>query len=173
MQRLEVSVAVRPPIRVVRLQRVNIGRSVGWGFVRTGWWGECLGLRERKWQEEAENCAVRLMTLCAAHHMLWGWYNQGGSDGRDLNTHLNNSKCVPNFNQKTKNMIPLGRGTCTWKDDFFCRTVQFGIYKVHIPRNALCIKLDKVLKFTLKITLTCCYMFRSTAIIRGPSLEPS
>jgi len=29
------------------------------------------------------------------------------------------------------------------------------IYKVYSPTNALFIKLDKVLKFTLKITLTC------------------
>ena len=32
-------------------------------------------------------------------------------------------------------------------------------YKVHTPTNALFIKLDKVLKFTLKITLTCSYIF--------------
>jgi len=38
---------------------------------------------------------------------------------------------------------------------------------------ALFINLDKVLKFTLKITLTCSYMFRSTTIIREHSLEPS
>jgi hypothetical protein len=47
------------------------------------------------------------------------------------------------------------------------------VYTVHILTNALFIKLDKVLKFTLKITFTCSYMFRSTAIIREPSLEPS
>ena len=52
-------------------------------------------------------------------------------------------------------------------------TVYFYIYKVHTPTNALFIKLDKVLKFTLKITLTCSYMFRSTTVIREPSLEPS
>jgi len=34
-------------------------------------------------------------------------------------------------------------------------------------------KLDKVLKFTLKITLTCSFVFRSTTIIRKPSLEPN
>ena len=34
-------------------------------------------------------------------------------------------------------------------------------YKVRTPTNALFIELDKVLKFTLKITLTCYYMFRS------------
>ena len=34
---------------------------------------------------------------------------------------------------------------------FFNRcTVHFDIYKVHTPTNALFIKLDKVLKFTLK-----------------------
>ena len=55
---------------------------------------------------------------------------------------------------------------------YFC-TVRFDIYKVHTPTNALFIKLDKVLKFTLKITLTCSYMFWSTTIIREPSLEPS
>ena len=46
-------------------------------------------------------------------------------------------------------------------------------YKDHTPTNALFIKLDKVFKFTLKITLTCSYMFRSTTIIREPLLEPS
>ena len=50
---------------------------------------------------------------------------------------------------------------------------NFFIHKFRTPTNALFIKLDKVLKFTLKITLTCYYMFRSTAIIRDPSLEPS
>jgi len=47
------------------------------------------------------------------------------------------------------------------------------VYKVHTPTNALFIKFGEVVKFTLKITLTCCYMFRSTTIIREPSLEPS
>jgi hypothetical protein len=46
-------------------------------------------------------------------------------------------------------------------------------YKVHTPTNALFIKLDKVLKFTLKITLSCSHMFRPTTIIREPSLQPS
>jgi len=53
----------------------------------------------------------------------------------------------------------------TYYDFYFDRrTVHFGIYKVHTPTNALFIKLDKVLKFTLKITLTCSYMFRSTTV---------
>jgi len=57
---------------------------------------------------------------------------------------------------------------------FFCPcTVHLDICKVHTPTNALYIKLDKVLKCILKITLTCSYMFRSTTIIREPSLEPS
>jgi len=33
--------------------------------------------------------------------------------------------------------------------------VHFDIYEGHTPKNALFIKLDKVLKFTLKITSTC------------------
>ena len=33
---------------------------------------------------------------------------------------------------------------------FYHYTVHFAIYKVHTPTNALFIKLDKVLKFTLK-----------------------
>jgi len=32
--------------------------------------------------------------------------------------------------------------------------IYVDIYKVHTPKNALFIKLDEVLKFTLKITLT-------------------
>ena len=58
---------------------------------------------------------------------------------------------------------------------FYRCTVHFDIYKVHTPTNALFIKLDKVLKFTLKITSTCSYMFRSlsTTIIRESSLKPS
>jgi len=56
---------------------------------------------------------------------------------------------------------------------FFYRTMHFDIYKVHLPTNALFIKLDRVLKFTLQITLACSYVFRSTTIIREPSLDPS
>jgi len=62
------------------------------------------------------------------------------------------------------------------QSNFFYRcTVHFGIYKVHTPTNALFNKFDKVLKFTLKITSTCSYMFRSFSktIIREPSSEPS
>jgi len=51
--------------------------------------------------------------------------------------------------------------------------INYHYCKVHTPTNELFIKFDKVLKFTLKITLTCSYMFRSTTIIRKPSLEPS
>ena len=36
-------------------------------------------------------------------------------------------------------------------------------------KNALLIKIDKILKFTLKVNLTCSYMIRSTTIIREPS----
>ena len=49
----------------------------------------------------------------------------------------------------------------------------FIMYQVHTPTNALFIKLDNILKSTLKITLACSYMFRSTTIIREPSLELS
>jgi len=34
----------------------------------------------------------------------------------------------------------------------FLFTVHFDIYKVHTPTNALFIKLEEVLKFTLKVT---------------------
>jgi len=47
------------------------------------------------------------------------------------------------------------------------------LYIVRTPTSALFIKPDKVSKYTLKLTLTCCYMFRSTTIIREPLLEPS
>jgi len=52
------------------------------------------------------------------------------------------------------------------------RTARDNWNKVHTPTNVHFIKLDRVLKFTLKITLTCSYMFQSTTIIREPSLEP-
>ena len=57
---------------------------------------------------------------------------------------------------------------------FYLCTIRFDICKVRTQTNPLFIKLDKVLKFTLKITLTCSYMFLSlsTTIIREPSLEP-
>ena len=51
--------------------------------------------------------------------------------------------------------------------------LHFDIYRVHTPTDALFTKHDKVLKFTLKITFTCSYMFRSTTVIREPSLELS
>ena len=50
-------------------------------------------------------------------------------------------------------------------------TVHFDNYTVHTPTNSHFIKLDKVLKFVLKITLTCSYMFRSTTVIRETSLS--
>ena len=53
----------------------------------------------------------------------------------------------------------------------FCNLLS--VYKVHTPTNVLFIKLDTVLKFTLKIILTGSYMFRSTTIIRELSLGPS
>jgi len=46
------------------------------------------------------------------------------------------------------------------------------VYKARTPTNALFIKLDRVLEFILKITLTSSYKFRSTTIIRESSLEP-
>jgi len=48
------------------------------------------------------------------------------------------------------------------------------VYEVHTPTNALFGKLDKVLKFALKITSAFSYMFRSlsTTIIKELSLEP-
>jgi len=57
--------------------------------------------------------------------------------------------------------------------NFYLSTLHFDINEVHTPTNALLIKLDRALKFILKITLTCSNMFRSTTIIREPSLEPS
>jgi len=56
---------------------------------------------------------------------------------------------------------------------FYRFTLHFDVCKVHTPTNALFIKLDKVLKFTLRITLTSSYMFRSTTTMREPSSEPS
>ena len=71
----------------------------------------------------------------------------------------------------------MPRGQKSSSSFFFLNrcTVHFDIYTVHTPTNALYIKLDKVLKFTLKITSTCSYMFRSfsTIIVREPSSEPS
>ena len=58
-------------------------------------------------------------------------------------------------------------------DLFYHCTVHFDIYKVHSPTNAHFIKLDRVSKFTLKITSAFSYMFQSTTIMREPSLEPS
>ena len=54
-----------------------------------------------------------------------------------------------------------------------CRVLVGVMLEVHKPTDALFIKLDKFLKFTLKITLTYFYMFRSTTIIKEPSLEPN
>jgi len=51
-------------------------------------------------------------------------------------------------------------------------TVHFDIYTVHTPTNTLFIKLDKVSKFTLKITLTCSCVFRSTTMRWCGSMLP-
>jgi len=67
----------------------------------------------------------------------------------------------------------LQRYHFTFLSFFYRCTVHFDLYTVHTPTSASLIKLDKILKSALKITLTCPYMFRSTTNIREPSLEPS
>jgi len=52
-----------------------------------------------------------------------------------------------------------------------CTRINLLIKFVHQQMHS--IKLDKFLKFTLKIALTYSYMFRCTTIIRELSLEPS
>ena len=52
---------------------------------------------------------------------------------------------------------------------FYRCTMHFDIYKVHTPTNALFIKPDKVLKFTLKITLNCSSCLK-TKICRSKSM---
>jgi len=48
----------------------------------------------------------------------------------------------------------------------FDRKFSVVIYKVHTPINAHFIKSDKVLKFTLKITLNCSYIFYVLLTVR-------
>ena len=40
------------------------------------WWGECLGLRGTRWQGSGENCVMRSLMICTAHHILFGWLNR-------------------------------------------------------------------------------------------------
>jgi len=58
------------------------------------------------------------------------------------------------------------------KVSFYRCTVHLDNYKVHTPTNLLFIKIDKVLKFTWKITLIFSYIFQSLnmTIITEPSL---
>jgi len=77
-----------------------------------------------------------------------------------------------NIVQSNSVRIPTDLNISTFYKFQICIDIWLN-YKVHTPTNALCIKLDKVLKFTFKITLTCSYMFRPMTIIREPSLEPS
>jgi len=65
----------------------------------------------------------------------------------------------------------VGPGPILPSSSNFCNF--FFLNEVHTPTNVLFIKLDKVSKFTLKITSTCSYVFRSTTIIREYSPEPS
>jgi len=77
------------------------------------------------------------------------------------------SLCIPFQMKPTSCTLLLSIFT-----NFYPCTVHFDTHKVHTPTNALFIKLDKVLKLTLNITLACFYMFRSATVIRDPSLEP-
>ena len=51
----------------VKLGRSHWGRNVGWGCLRTGYWGEYLGLRET-----GENYTIRSSMICTPHPIVFG-----------------------------------------------------------------------------------------------------
>jgi hypothetical protein len=59
------------------------GKIIDGGRLRTGYWGEYLDLRGRKWQEAREDCIMRNFITCTLHQMLLVWINQRGCDRWD------------------------------------------------------------------------------------------
>jgi len=51
--------------------------------MRKQYWGECLDLRGRKYQEAGEDCIMKSFVNCIFHQIL-GWSSQGGWDGRGM-----------------------------------------------------------------------------------------
>ena len=57
----------------VKLGRSHWGCNVGWGCLRTGCWGEYLGLRGTRYQGSEENYIMRSLMICNPRPILFGW----------------------------------------------------------------------------------------------------
>ena len=49
------------------------GRNLAWGCLRTGCWGEYLGQRGSRRQWSEENYIIRILMICTAHPIFFGW----------------------------------------------------------------------------------------------------
>ena len=57
----------------VKLGLWHWGRNVGWGCLRTGCWGEYLGLRGTRQQGNGENYIMRSLGIFTPYPILCGW----------------------------------------------------------------------------------------------------
>jgi hypothetical protein len=58
------------------------GKSIDWGCLRTGFWGEYLDLRGM-WSMKI-SCTMRSFIMCTHPQILLSRSNQGGCDGRGM-----------------------------------------------------------------------------------------
>jgi len=68
----------------MKLGLPHSGLNVGWGFLRIGYWGEYLGLSGTRWQWSGEIYIMRILMICNAHPLLFGWSNREEWDERGM-----------------------------------------------------------------------------------------
>jgi hypothetical protein len=61
-----------------------IHQYIHWGCLSTGYWGEYMDLRGRKWQEAGEDCKIRSFITCIFQLILLRWYNGGEWNRRGM-----------------------------------------------------------------------------------------
>jgi hypothetical protein len=66
----------------VKLGLSHKGKSIDWGCLRTGFWGEYLDLRGM-WSMKI-SCTMRSLIMCTHPQILLRRSNQGGWDGRGM-----------------------------------------------------------------------------------------
>jgi len=114
-------------------------------FTSTWWWKCCCGAALQG------KLVGGTTAICALFHMFVFYLNRIALTGWDI--------LVWRFRPIGQSFLRL------WAMYIYIYTGMVEFYKVNSPTNVLFIKLDKILKFTLKITLNCSYVFRSAVII--------
>jgi hypothetical protein len=83
---------------------------------QTGFWGEYLDVRGRRWREAGEDCIMRSFIVLKLHRTEVGW-KQGGWGGGACRRHGRDVKCIQNFSWKSEATRPYGRSKRRWEDN--------------------------------------------------------